>query len=340
MTSIDAGDRQLSFLLSFLSALPVPIISLTLFLRGFPETAGTPLPASSLPWVAAMVFLGFGFAYDATLRIANPIVFAIASIFVSLLAQGTVVALGVLVHRDFFSAIFQNLVAYLGLFLFWFYSHPVNRPQLRFLSHAGYGIFILFSQWIIMMGYAIVTRSEPRPIEALIYNSYNGFLDVFIIVISRGLLLRSRKTLTVGSEGVAVDGKAADYFLGKGSKALLLDFLEAEDHQLSCAAIQSQTFLKRSRNQGTASVICTGCDPMDTKATLCAAYRRTYNRIHELKKLLELLEIGTIIPPKNKMRILSQGWKLMLFEGVRIERRNAPSPDRHPKLRPADGTGA
>jgi hypothetical protein len=43
-----------------------------------------------------------------------------------------------------------------------------------------------------------------------------------------------------------------------------------------------------------------------------------YNGILDLKKTLETFELGTILPPSNRRNILTEGWKLMLFEGVRL----------------------
>jgi len=64
---------------------------------------------------------------------------------------------------------------------------------------------------------------------------------------------------------------------------------------------------------------CDSCDPGVSKAADCPGYRGTYNRVLVIKRLLEFLEIGTILPPKNKLQVLSDGWRFLAFEDVRIK---------------------
>jgi len=46
-------------------------------------------------------------------------------------------------------------------------------------------------------------------------------------------------------------------------------------------------------------------------------YKNIYNRILDIKKLFESLDIGTIISPDNERNILTEGWKLRFFDDIR-----------------------
>ena len=63
---------------------------------------------------------------------------------------------------------------------------------------------------------------------------------------------------------------------------------------------------------------CSLCLESTAKASQCKRYKTLYNRILSIKKILETFEIGTFISPDNKRDILSQGWKLRLFDDVKV----------------------
>jgi len=49
--------------------------------------------------------------------------------------------------------------------------------------------------------------------------------------------------------------------------------------------------------------------PDSCKPSICAEYALLYRSIHETRKRLEALNIGTIVGPENKMAVRDQGWK-------------------------------
>jgi hypothetical protein len=112
---------------------------------------------------------------------------------------------------------------------------------------------------------------------------------------------------------------------GAKKTALLQAFARARDRRLKCPEIQAIMYPE----QDNGALDCGTCASSNTKAALCGRYRTTYNAILDLKKLMEFLEIGTIVSSENRRNILAEGWKLILFENVRLvvrEENEADSP--------------
>ena len=176
-----------------------------------------------------------------------------------------------------------------------------------------------YAEWIILVGYAVVTRAEPRPIETLIYNAYNLPLVLVLFLASRGVERRAMRTLSIGAAGVEVDGKSIDAMLGERRAVLLAAFVAAPDRRLRCPDVQ-QALAARAHGGAAraAKTDCAACAASGMKATDCAEYRSAYNSLLDLKKLLEFLEIGSITAPDNRRLVLTEGWRLTLFENARI----------------------
>jgi len=304
-------------------ALPFPLVALVL--RYGPSPVDAPVLRQSLGLVPPAAILGF-LAASALFLLAivaeKPRSFAARAIVACLVTVGGAVAFGIAVHRDYFTAVFQYAIASFILFLYWLRSLPAShvRPEtFRSVGRAGYAAFFLLSVWIMMMGYAIATRAEPRPIESILYNSYNMLLDLSILVGSRELVLRSFRTLSLRRDGsILLDGAPIDFVLGAAGIRILRSFLASPERRATCADIGRAL---PGVGAGSRRSDCASCDAEGTKASLCPEYRATYNRVLELKKLLEFLEVGSILPPKNKRRVLAEGWRLALFENVRLETR-------------------
>jgi hypothetical protein len=308
------------FVLRAFCALPFPLVALVAG-AGFSHVdAPTAEFLRAMPQLAIGGFIVSFFAYSLVLRIANPFAFAtVGSLVVMALIAGAMHA-GLRYHRDFFSAAFTDLPVALCLLLGWARSRPAGtlKPQvLRAMGGAGYVIFGVFAVWILMMGYAISTRAEPRPIESIIYNCYNAALAFLLLLLSRGVVLKSKRTLVVSSTGINLDDAPIEDVLGTTEMAMLRAFIAAPGGRLSCADFQAS--MEKSNPERKRKHDCASCDPSVSKAADCPGYRSTYNRVLVIKRLLEFLEIGTILPPKKKLQILSDGWRFLSFENVKIK---------------------
>jgi hypothetical protein len=179
-------------------------------------------------------------------------------------------------------------------------------------------IAVLFFIWISLMGYAIATRQEPRWVESLLYNIYNITLTLVLIWAAFQVKLKLFTRVEVTDSSVIIDGQ---YDLSKKLSRLELDivklFLSSANKSITCSEMFD--FLKgNNESYQDKDNTCRECIEKDYKATSCGYYKNFYNRILEIKKQLELFEVGTIISPENKLAIKKDGWKFRTFANVRI----------------------
>jgi hypothetical protein len=313
-------SRLIVAILSLFLAMPLGFILLAVRYGPAAEAEGPPLFGGYvLPLALASIILG-----AAAFRLVFA-AFRMSLFFVALSSTiaGLVVAsvaLGSLAHRDFFTAAFQYLLGALIAVMYRLASRPrsslnLSQASLRGLSRAGFVVSIFYVEWIMLMGYAISTRAEPRPVESILYNIYDLAQVLILYVTSRWVERNAFHTARMEGEALDVDGRDILPVLGQKKAAIFRGFALAPDRRLRCSDIQA---LFQDESGETAPGPCADCTERSTKVALCARYRNTYNSILELKRVLEFLEIGTITAPENKRHILSDGWKLVLFENARL----------------------
>ncbi len=101
---------------------------------------------------------------------------------------------------------------------------------------------------------------------------------------------------------MAIDGK-----LSLINTQLLREFLISPEGILYCREI-----LKKLEPEK-AGVCDTGCKP-----SVCRYYQKIYKRIREIREFMETAGIGTIVSPDRFSAVHEEGWKLSLYEDVRI----------------------
>lgn len=227
----------------------------------------------------------------------------------------------IFIHRDFLTMVFQLFIMY-PLILFSRYKVAFAEPQEVIQSRRMYNLsvifFVLWSVWLLLMGYALVTRQEPRWAESLIYNVY--ILILILMIFIHLLKFRSRmyRRVYITSAKIMIDNYDFTGFLGKVNLNIIHIFILNNNKNVTCSIISS-SFSVRDQNNGLSNKWnCAECLINGNKATLCSRYKTIYNKILNIKKLFESLEIGTIISPDNKMNILTKGWKLRFFDDIRI----------------------
>ncbi len=310
--------RGLDTALALFLASPVLLVSIVLHvLPGTPERL---VHHALLPIIGflGLGLLGFGFYLCLKLeKFPLFIGFSILCTVAGILLAGF---LSLRLHREFFSALIQYILAFPFLFLAYIRRRAgkgFSTASLRSLSIVGIVIAAFYAQWILMMGYAIATRAEPRPIQSLLYNSYNIILAVALALLSRSIEMGTWKRLIITEEGLTWDDKDLEPILGQKKMSMLRAFALAPERILHCPELQ-----RIIHKEGEEAGSCAECAERETKATLCQRYRATYNSLLDIKRTLEFLGIGTITSPENKRRILTEGWKLLLFEDVRLQSRD------------------
>lgn len=248
-------------------------------------------------------------------------------VFVTLGSHVAVVLLlGLGLHRDFFSLFFQIVAMYVIVVLrgIPLYSEgPSLRQWIRSVHRVSLIVFVLGFVWLMMMGYAISTRQEPRWAESIVYNIYFSVL-LFILFLS---IVQNRERLFrqvhVTPQRFVVDEFDFSELLGTVNLRILYHMVETGDSPVTCSHLRG--YLSPT-DEAARDRECSECLSKNYKASLCAPYRNLANRVRDIRKLLESADVGTIVSPENKMRVLTEGWRLRLFEGVHVHRRGPAAP--------------
>ena len=136
-------------------------------------------------------------------------------------------------------------------------------------------------------------------------------LVVLLIVMYRVLFVKTTLKVYFRITGYSLSVDDLDYsaLLSDGDLKLLYLFACKDNLKINCSEIQHEL-------TGILPSACHDCRQNSVKATMCPAYKKTYNQILKIKKTIETLKIGTIIPPQNKLDILKEGWTLNLYNNI------------------------
>lgn len=231
--------------------------------------------------------------------------------FLSLLAQIVLAILcASLLHRDFMTLFFQIVAIHYGLFV-----DAAPRYRSRLFLAFGERLFVVslfivgfFLFWIALMGYAIASRTEPRWVPSIGYNSLNLVIAAYICVATFSLRDRSRRELVVDGSSLLLDNLDVLPLFSPAARPLAL-YLAALPEGSSLVCSEAQALFDNK-----------GCEKDCGKATTCAEYRYLYNRIHEVKKVFSALKIGRLVSPDNKQLILERGWSFIPDPTIHIVR--------------------
>lgn len=321
-SKIQTYDLLLVIGLSIFFALPLSLIHLIIHIN--PSGALPPTPFASFPTPALMgIAMGLGFFGGVVfvLRTGRRFRFVLSFVFTFLFFMVLVVYLAIRLHRDYFTVTFQLAIIFYIIFLIKidnFTSILSNRIFYRGLYLFSLVLALFFLAWILMMGYAISTRQEPRWIESVLYNIYNTLLDLVLIWAAFQVKVRLYKQVLVEPTSIIIDHQ---YDLSKKFSPLELAlarfFLLHSDRAVTCSRLFDHLRGADVQYQGKANE-CEQCIADNFTATSCSYYKNFYNRILEIKKQFELFEIGTIISPENKLTIKETGWKFRTFDNIKI----------------------
>ena len=312
-------DRTLSRILSVFFSLPIGIVGLSVLFG--PLSSSDQLPKWFLDFFGPIMLAIIIFNYIALRWIFSNN--AILPFLVSLVLLESLMVMmslyaGVNLHRDFFTASFQYILCVPAMVLFYLQSKSaprINKPTRRVMGQAGYILAAFYTEWIMLMGYAIATRAEPRPIESIFYNLFNLTLVLILFFSSRQIKRLSFNFIEIDKSSLFINTRDVSSVAGPKKTLLLYEFASKAERRLRCSDIQK---IMHS-DTGEINTDCALCTEENQKAAQCSQYRTTYNTVLQLKKLLEFMEIGSITSSDNRRNILTDGWKFVLFENVKID---------------------
>lgn len=310
--------RKEQLLISSCFAIPLPLITLAVAWNpsGAPPASpfGSPLVALTLALLLGVLAFGGLWVVLGATRAGRFVVAASTWLVLSVVAS---IALATLLHRDYYSHAFQlPLIA-------WFvvarrmdlFASPVHRERLYgYLRTFNIVVFVFTGVWIALMGYAISTRQEPRWAESIVYNIYNTLFIFLLAVTTVDLRIRGQRTVVVSEDNLHIDRyDFSGYFTGTAG-VVVRAFLRSEGRTFTCREIATQAGEETESGPNS----CVACLEARWKVTRCRHYRNIYNMTLDIRRVLETLEIGTIVSPQDRSRVKEDGWKLRLFANVRV----------------------
>lgn len=223
----------------------------------------------------------------------------------------TIIYLGLNIHRDYFSLIFIILTIYYIVFLSKLDIFRQNKNFYRAVYFFSIILIVVIFFWILLMGYSIVKREEPRWIESILYNVY--YISIIIILYFKNFKISYllKRKIQLIERKIFIDNFDLSQIIGEDYIKILRVLFYKK--RANCYEINDSL----KRNQTNHYIECS--EDCDKKAHLCNSYRNIYNKINYCKKILELLKIGTIKNPPNKRNIKNEGWQLILEKECMLE---------------------
>jgi hypothetical protein len=317
-TGMDPFARQ-NALLSLFIALPAPIVTAMVTFGPSSVDSAHPgwLDSFCIPFSLVILMISSAFFFFALTR-KSFIYFLAIQISFTMIAVVASIFAALYIHRDFYTATFQYILLFpVSLIIYIAERKDKALPKTIFpvISTSGFALATIYAQWILMMGYAIATRAEPRPFESIAYNIYNLILAFLLLFAAQSIKRAGYCTMITSSDTLIVNSRDITTVAGPKKTLLINAFASAPNRSLRCSDLQKILHPATFDERG----LCFSCVDESRKAAMCSQYRTTYNSILETKKLLEFLGVGTITSGDNRRNILQDGWKLVLFENVRVE---------------------
>ena len=289
------------------------------------EISGTrPAGASGQfsPFWVALILMPLHLAiYAVLLNVRKELFFRRAFLPASGLAVAGILAAGIFVDSDFLRTTFHVLASLYVIFLYRKDLFPWSRgprSNTRFLF--WFSLLMAFAgfAWVLVYGfYGLVLRTSGA-VYWMLFNLYT----IGILIVGLNAIMYTRQALftqvRVTASSLEVDGRDCTMLLGRKDLLLLRIFIQEPGRHATCARIIEGLASGEDGAEESARAQCYECIMEKHKATLCPSYRRVYNQILKVKKILETMDIGTIVPPKNKMNVTVDGWVLRIFENVHL----------------------
>jgi len=289
------------------------------------ETQHVRLPGHFLsPLLVAIALTPLQFVlYAALLNIRREAIFRKLFPIASGFALAGTIAAGIFSNPEYLRSAFHGVASLYIIFLY--RRDPKGKDRggsfnNKFLYRFSLIVAAAGFIWVIIYGFYGVVLHALGTESWMIFNGYT----VGVIVIGLNAILQLKRAsyteVRVSASSFHVDGHDFTGLFGQKDLLLLNIFVSREDRHATCAQIMDELSLPELRAGHLGSTDCQTCVRDRQKATRCSSYRRVYNQVLKVKKILESMDVGTVNPPKNKMNVKTDGWVLRIFENVRLER--------------------
>ncbi len=253
------------------------------------------------------------------LKIKKIVPFFIVLFLLSFLCGILVIYTASSYHRDYVTLFFQLALLLFAVVIIQFPDFIIYNNRIRIIKVLTQTAFLILTGclcWIMLMGYSIATRAEPRWIESIVYNIVNVFILGFLAFSISRLQQQTFKILQVTSNACKLNERNLSLYLSEREIALLYFFVHSKDNTCTCSSLFT-FLLSSSLLEHPESNDCAACLSEKWSAINCKFYRNIKNQLISLKKSLELVEIGTIVNMSLTFREnKNQGWKLKFFIDV------------------------
>jgi hypothetical protein len=226
-----------SILLCFFFSLSYPLVTVLIALNLSESYPPSPYIGSLFPVLLSLAgFVIFGIIYIFLVHLPA-CGFSVGRFMAALAAViGTTILSSVFIHRDYFTAVFQEVLIFWILFIPRAYDFFGGGRRGKEAAENLYRFRGLYS-WRGFLGHADglchFHQKEPRWIESVLYNVYN--LGLLFLIIPASLKLRQRlyRTVTVSPLSIVIDGYDFTQFLGRTGSEILMRLLAARERAFS-----------------------------------------------------------------------------------------------------------
>lgn len=231
-----------------------------------------------------------------------------------------IVLAGLLLHRDYLALPFPLAYGFLGVLVL--RLELLAGPSARREVVERYSLVLLvatvgFMAWIIIMGYTIVARIEPRWQIAIVMNVCNALVIYELLAIYVQARQQLYKALRVDDEAIYLADQDLTSYFTSTERGILKRFSESGGAAVNCREL-IEVFQRDGAT--TAAVDCRQCYENNWAPSKCPAYvnlRKNY--LAKIKRKLEMLHIGDIVPATEGSHAIKEaGWYFRLFDDVRI----------------------
>jgi len=259
--------------------------------------------------------------YGFILNITKKRLFFAVFIWGACLILGSIIFAGIALDQNFLRSVFHSSAALFIIFLFRRELFPFkkkSKENLKILYVCAIFFGVAGIIWVFVYGFYAIILESSHAANWIFFNIYT--LGILLAGLNAIIFTRSElfTHVRISSNSILIDDHDYTQLLSQKDVFILRLFAEADDRRMNCAQIIHALSENASENGGFQPPNCEMCLRKKYKATQCSSYRLLYNQILKIKKIIETMNIGTIVPPENKLNITREGWVFKLFENVRL----------------------